>query len=169
MSSGNGQGQGQIPAGSGPASSKVCVVTVCAEVNTINSISRVAARLFTNPGLATMRQYLPQNQDLGILQEMKNADLCVCIIDFDLDLDLAIETATSFHHLLGTKVMLIAISRKSGASLIIDAMRAGCVEYIGKPVETEQLTQALIRLRLRWTPAQATEPSGQIQIGRAHV
>jgi pilus assembly protein CpaE len=93
---------------------------------------------------------------------MKNADLCVCLIDFDLDRDLAIETATSLQQLLGTKVMSIAISRKSSAGLIIDAMRAGCVEYLSKPVETEQLSQALVRLRLRWTPAQATEPSGQI-------
>jgi pilus assembly protein CpaE len=162
MSNGDGQGQVYIPASSIPASSKVCMVTVCAEVDTINSISRVAARLFRNPAVAAMRQYLPQNQDLGILQEMKNADLCVCIIDFDLDRDLAIETAASLQQLLGTKVMSVAISRKSSAGLIIDAMRAGCVEYLSKPVETEQLSQALVRLRLRWAPAQSTEPSGQI-------
>jgi hypothetical protein len=118
MSNGDGQGQVYIPASIIPASGKVCMVTVCAEDDTIHSLSRVAAGLFTNPSVAAMRRYLPQNQDLGLLQEMKNADLCVCLIDFDLDRDLAIETATSFQQLLGTKVMPIAMSRKSSSSLM---------------------------------------------------
>jgi len=162
MSNGNGQRKVHIPGSIIPASSQVCMVTVCAEDDTIHCLSRVAAGLFTNPSVAAMRRYLPQNQDLGILQEMKNADLAICLIDLDLDRDLAIETAISLQQMLGTKLMSIAISRKSSSSLIVDAMRAGCVEYLSKPVETEQLTQALIRLRLRWTPAPAQEPSGQI-------
>ena len=162
MISGNGNGQAQISVGGISPHSKVCVVTVCAEVETINSVSRVASQLFTNPTVTTMRRYLPQNQDLSVLEEMKQADICICIIDFDLDRDLALETATSFQQLLGTKAMSIAVSRKSGASLIIDAMRAGCVEYLCKPIETEPLSQAIVRLRLRWAPPQADRSSGQI-------
>ncbi|MGB8887621.1 MAG: AAA family ATPase [Candidatus Korobacteraceae bacterium] len=158
----NGNGKVEIPLRGIPSNSKVCVITVCAEVETINSVSSVAAQLFTNPTTATMRRYLPQNQDLSIFEEMQNADFCVCIIDFDLDRDLAIETVTSFQQLLGAKVMSIAVSRKSSAGLIIDAMRAGCVEYLNKPVEREQLTQAIIRLRLRWTPVHAAAPTGQV-------
>ena len=152
MNNGNGKDKPQFRFAVFHPDSKVCVITVCAEVETINSVSSVAAQLFTNPTTATMRRYLPQNQDLSIFEEMQNADFCVCIIDFDLDRDLAIETVTSFQQLLGAKVMSIAVSRKSSAGLIIDAMRAGCVEYLSKPLETERLTQAIIRLRSRWTP-----------------
>jgi len=162
MSNGSGNGQALASVRGIAPNSKVCVVTVCAEVETINSVSRVATQLFTNPTAAAMRLYLPQNQDLGILEEMRNADMCICVIDFDLDRELALETATSFQQLLGAKVMSIAVSRKLSASLIIDAMRAGCVEYLSKPLEQEQLTQAIIRLRVRWTPAQTANPSGKV-------
>ncbi len=165
MSSGNGNGNGQpqIQANTLPPGNKICVITICAEIETIHAVSRVAAQLFSNPVVAAMRRYLPQNDDLGILQEMKSADLCVCIIDFDLDRELALETATSLQQLLGANVMSIAVSRKASSNLIIDAMRAGCVEYLAKPVETEQLTQGIIRLRQRWTPAKAASGrSGQV-------
>ncbi len=163
MSSGNGNGQAPIKATALPPGNKICVITVCAEIETIQAVSRVTTQLFTNPLVAAMRRYLPQNDDLGILQEMKNADLCVCIIDFDLDRELALETATSLQQLLGANVMSIAISRKANSNLIIDAMRAGCVEYLSKPLETEQLTQAIIRLRSRWTPVHsASARSGQV-------
>lgn len=162
MNNGNGNGQVETSPRGIPPNSKVCVVTVCTEVDTINSVSQVATQLFTNPTAVAMPRYLPQNQDLGILAEMQNADLCICIIDFDPDRDLAIETATSLQQLLGAKVMSIAVSRKSSASLIIDAMRAGCVEYLSKPLEKEQLTQAIVRLRMRWTPAHAAVSSGQV-------
>ncbi len=159
MSSGNGNGNGQERT---LTSTKVSVVTVCAELDTINCASRVAGQLFSAPTVLTMQSYLPQNQDMTILQEMRNADACICVIDFDLDRELALETVSSLQQLLGAKVLPMAVSKKSSSNLVIDAMRAGCVEYLTKPVETEQLSQALIRLKVRCTTTQAPEPTGRI-------
>ncbi len=155
-SNGNGNGQSQLPIG------KVCVVAICADVETINTTSRVASRLFSSPVVGTMASYLAQNQDGGMLQEMKRADTCIAIIDFDVDRDMALETATSLQQMLGAKVLQIAVSRKTNSSLIIDAMRAGCVEYLSKPVEAEQLSQALVRLRLRCAPPASAEATGRL-------
>jgi pilus assembly protein CpaE len=157
MISGNGNGHSQLPGGS-----KVCVVAVCADVETINCTSRVAARLFSSPVVGTMSRYLPQNQDTAMLQEMKKADSCICIVDFDVDRDMATETVASLQQILGARLLPIAVSRKTNSGLIIDAMRAGCVEYLSKPVEAEQLSQALIRLRLRCAAVPPDAPTGRL-------
>jgi pilus assembly protein CpaE len=155
MSSGNGNSQVA-------AYGSVHVVTICAEIETITCVSRVAGQLFTNPTVSTMSRYLPQNQDLSALNEMKNADTCICIIDFDLDRALALETVNGLQQILGSKVVPIAISKKSNAGQVIDAMRSGCVEYLNKPLEAEQLSQAFVRLRSRLTPPRQSGPSGRV-------
>jgi len=157
MGTGNGSGNG-----SGQPYVNVCVVTVCAEVDTINVASRVASQLFVNPTIASMPSYLAQNQDASLLQQMKDADAVICLIDFDLNQQLALETASALQQMLGQKVMPIAMSRKSGSALVLDAMRAGCVEYLSKPIEPEQLSQALVRLRVRCATTRETVPTGRL-------
>ena len=143
------------------AGRKVSTITICADMETISSVSRVASHLFAGP-VSNMPRYLAQNQDLSILEEMKAAEVCVFIIDFDVDRVQAIDTATSLQNFLGPKAILIAVSRKSASSLVLDAMRAGCMEYLGKPLDPEQLTQALIRLRSRWNAIDVAGSSSQI-------
>jgi pilus assembly protein CpaE len=152
-----GSSQG-APSGGG----KVCVVTVCADIDTIGTVTRVSSQLFLNPVVGAMPRYLPQNHDQGMLEEMKNADAVLCVIDFDSDRNGALETIHGLQALLGSKLMAIALARKSTSSLVIEAMRAGCVEYLVKPMDAEQLTQALIRLRVRWAPPKTSESLGQI-------
>jgi pilus assembly protein CpaE len=146
----------------GPISGKVCVVTVCADIDTIGTVTRVSSQLFVNPVVGAMPRYLPQNHDQGILEEMKNADAVLCVIDFDSDRNGALETTIGLQTLLGTKLMAIALARKSTSSLVIEAMRAGCVEYLTKPADADQLTQALMRLRTRWAPPRRSDNAGEI-------
>jgi pilus assembly protein CpaE len=155
-------GNGDATTASILANGKLYLVTVCADIDTISAVSRVATQLFVNPVVGTMPRYLPQNQDFALLQEMRQSDACICVIDFDLDRELAIETALSLQQLLGPKALPIAVSKKSSSNLVIDAMRAGCMEYLNKPIEAEQLSQALIRLRMRWKSPNSDEPTGQL-------
>ncbi|MGC2112524.1 MAG: AAA family ATPase [Candidatus Korobacteraceae bacterium] len=157
MNNGNGHVDTAIQ-----AAGKVCVITICADIDAISAVARVTTQLFSSPVVGNMTRYLPQNQDLSLLREMQYADVCICVIDCDVDRALAIETVTSLRHLLGSKAVPIAISRKSTSGLVLDAMRAGCVEYLSKPLEAEQLTQALIRLRLRWNASEAAEVTSQV-------
>lgn len=159
--SGNGNGNGNGTGQSYAPNGNVCLVTICAEVETINVATRVATQLFVTPVITTMARYLPQNTDLSVLQQMQDADAVVCLIDFDLNNELALETASALQQMLGNKVMPIAVSRKSSSALVIEAMRAGCVEYLSKPLDPEQLTQALVRLRVRCSPTKP-DPTGRL-------
>ncbi len=156
MSKGNGYENSSTP-----VDGKTCVVAVCAETDVISNLSRVAAELLPSPVMLPMHSYLPQNNDMSILQEMKAAQSCLCLIDFDVNRELAVETASSLQRMLGSQVMLIALSQKSSSALVIDAMRAGCMEYLTKPVDLDQIKESVLRLRARWTPPRADNSEGQ--------
>jgi pilus assembly protein CpaE len=69
----------------------------------------------------------------------------ICIIDFDRDRKKAAITAEIIHSAL-PQTALFAISSDPQPGLIIDAMRAGCSEYLLKPVGREQLLNAVARV-----------------------
>ncbi len=69
----------------------------------------------------------------------------ICIIDFDRDRKKA-AVAAEIIHSASPETALFAISADPQPGLIIDAMRAGCGEYLLKPVGREQLLNAVARV-----------------------
>src|SRR5208283_5959917 len=59
----------------------------------------------------------------------------------------AVATANTIQQMLHGKAILIALSEKDEPALIREAMRAGCSEYLIKPVSSEALCESLTRLR----------------------
>ena len=74
----------------------------------------------------------------------------VCLIDFDKSQDLAVQTATTIQSMVNGRTALIALSGDENPDLILNAMRAGCSEYLTKPLQAEQLSSSLQKLRARW-------------------
>jgi pilus assembly protein CpaE len=83
-------------------------------------------------------------------QQLDGAEALVCLIDFDKSKDLAVEAATSLQPLLNGRTALIALSADENPSHILYAMRAGCSEYLTKPLQGGQLSSCLQKLRARW-------------------
>ena len=69
----------------------------------------------------------------------------ICIIDFDRDRKKA-AIAAEIIHSAAPETALFAVSSDPQPELIIDAMRAGCSEYLLKPVGREQLLNAVARV-----------------------
>src|SRR5690349_14049416 len=69
----------------------------------------------------------------------------ICIIDFDRDRRKAAMAAENIHS-AAPDTALFAVSSDSQPDLIIQAMRAGCSEYLLKPVGREQLLNAVARV-----------------------
>src|SRR6266496_4216706 len=69
----------------------------------------------------------------------------ICIIDFDRDRKKA-ALAAEIIHSAAPETALFAISSDPQPGFIIDAMRAGCSEYLLKPVGREQLLNAVARV-----------------------
>src|SRR5579864_4643614 len=94
-----------------------------------------------------MEDYRGGEADQLLLQELQRAEVAVCVIDFDRDANAAVEAAKAIQRGLHGRGCLMAVSSKSDPVLILETMRAGCSEYLTKPVSVEQLNQALDRLR----------------------
>ena len=72
----------------------------------------------------------------------------ICLVDFDRDRRAAAIAAERLHSgARGTAVF--AISAQSHPDSILEAMRAGCSEYLSKPIQREQLVNALARIGAR--------------------
>ncbi len=141
-----------------PSQSGISLVTVCLDPQTVGDVSRVAAQLLGASFIGNMADYLARNRDVDLLKSMQTLEGCVCVINADGDRELAMETAVSLHQLLGERVLLIALSAQSDADFVLDAMRAGFAEYLKSPLNSDQLSDSLLRLQRRWGVARSAKP-----------
>ena len=128
--------------------SGMCMITVCVDPASADNVRQAALREYCN-FVGELQDYSPREGELQPLLKMQNAEASVCVIDFDKDHERAVQTANSLQQMLQGKTTLIALSEKNEPALILEAMRAGCGEYLIKPLSIEALCESLTRLRGR--------------------
>jgi pilus assembly protein CpaE len=74
----------------------------------------------------------------------------IWVIDFDKNEELAAQAATALQGLSQGRSASIAVSERSQPELILCAMRAGCSEYLEKPLHSAQLLDSIVRQKARW-------------------
>jgi pilus assembly protein CpaE len=72
----------------------------------------------------------------------------VCLLDFDKNRKSAAAMAERIHARL-PGIAIFAVSSQNQPSAILEAMRCGCIEYLAKPIDREQLTSAVVRIGAR--------------------
>jgi pilus assembly protein CpaE len=128
--------------------SGTCVVTVCIDQASADTVRQFTLREGCNL-VGELQDYSPGEGELRDLLKIETAETFVCVIDFDKDHERAVQAATRLQHMLHVKNTLIALSEKNDPALILEAMRAGCSEYLTKPLSIEMLCESLPRLRGR--------------------
>ncbi|MGH6631376.1 MAG: response regulator, partial [Burkholderiales bacterium] len=94
---------------------------------------------------AELQHYLSNEQDSVFVDRLRDLHPDICVIDFDRDREKAGRTAEKIHETLG-ETAIFAASAESQSDLIIRAMRCGCTEYLIKPVDRDQMLEALARV-----------------------
>ena len=122
----------------------LCAATLWVDANTADAVKQAVGRK-VGTFAGEMQDYASNESDL-LLQRLQRAEVSVCVIDFDPNRAAAVESAKSIQELLRGRGTLIAVSSTAEPGLILEAMRAGCSEYLTKPVTVDQLTEALERL-----------------------
>ena len=99
-----------------------------------------------------------------LVQQLQGTEALVCLIDFDKSKDLAAKTAATIQSLVNSRIALVALSGDENPAHILDAMRAGCSEYLTKPLQADQLSNCLRKVRARWlsSPARPAQPAGRV-------
>jgi pilus assembly protein CpaE len=92
-----------------------------------------------------LRYYLAEEGDSIFLDRVKDLQPDVCLVDFDLDREKASRTAEQLRAVV-PEAAVFAISSQTQPDLIIRAMRSGCGEYVIKPLDRDQLIEALARV-----------------------
>ncbi len=141
----------------------LCAATVCGDEETV-AVVRAAVTRKRGTVAGEILDYASHGADLLLLQQLQRAEVSVCLIDFDRDRKLAVEAANSIQQTLHGRSTLIAVSAQTDPALILEAMRAGCSEYLTKPVDVEQLSEAFDRLRARVSVRKVSpaKPTGKI-------
>ena len=141
----------------------LCLVTVSLDASAVDQVRRAAAQ--AGAGLVTnFTSYLETVPSSQLEKLLTGTEAVVCLIDFEKDKNLAVQTASTMQTLTKNHATLIALSSEENPDLILHAMRAGCTEYLTKPLRIEQLAELLRKLRGRWqsTARHSTQPVGRV-------
>lgn len=137
--------------------------TLCVDTDTLSAVKDAVARK-NGAFSGELQDYSAVHGETGLWQTLERAEFSVCVVDFDRDRAAAVEAANHLQQALHGHASLIAVSSQADPALILEAMRAGCGEYLTKPLAAEQVIEALNRLRARQAvrkPA-PTKPTGRI-------
>ncbi|HZQ41934.1 MAG TPA: AAA family ATPase [Acidobacteriaceae bacterium] len=138
------------------------VFSVCAPAdilaNAMTAVERVNGALFAGD----FQEYITGNRRPHFPAMLKDASVCVALVDCDVDPGAALETMARLQQLLPLKLRLVGLSSTMNADLLLGAMRAGCDEFLGKPLVADELLAALARFK----PASDMDSRGATPAGK---
>lgn len=128
-----------------PSSGAHAIFCVCGDAAVLEAASQAVAEV---PGFffaGAFADYITAEKRPQFPPAVKSAPACVALIDFDQDAEAAIGTAERLNQIFSFRIRLVAVGTAIDAGLLIRAMRAGCVEYLNKPLRSEELGASLRR------------------------
>ncbi len=137
------------PVLSPPPADVVSIVTVGLDASVVDIVRQASAKEHWS-----FQGEFPEYENVianpGAAERSQGGGSLVWVIDFDKNEDLAAEATTSLQGLSQGRSVSIALSERSQPEVILRAMRAGCREYLEKPLRSAQLLDAIARQRARW-------------------
>lgn len=134
------------------------VFCVCTDDAVSAMTNEAAAEIDGGAFLGEFRDYITAEKRPQFSPLLKNALSCVAVVDFDKDAELALQTAERLQQIFAQRVSIVGVGTSLDASLLLRAMRAGCVEFLSRPVRLNELSTALHRFRE--TAAAGMQPQG---------
>jgi len=129
----------------------VALITVNADEATVLCVSEIAAQMRWNLIQSAFDYYFSVDKRPYFTQKAIDAEACLAIVDFDKDPKLALETvaflSSSFYH----KIAIVGLSSAANPDLVLESMRAGCNDFLAKPLDATAFTNTLNRLDTLWS------------------
>ncbi len=120
---------------------KHLIASIALEPEVLATLSKMidgAKYEFASP----IHHYAGDSGDLFLLENLRRNPPDIFVVDFDANPDRARRTVHQIRTVLPAAV-IFAASTQSAPDQIINAMRAGCSEYLVKPFDAPRLNQAL--------------------------
>lgn len=129
----------------------VALITVSLDANLAEEIASSASQMLWAVHRADCEGYISAAKRPPFSAQVKAARYCIAVIDFEKDFDQAVETATYIQELYLGKAALVARSASQDHDSLLQAMRAGCNDFIGSEFDGEAFLATLQRLHQLWT------------------
>jgi len=127
-----------------PVGEPLSLVSICLDTETWGTL-----KLFTSSApVVRLDRHLDQyrvDDHESVLDWIGDPAPDICLLDFDVDRRSAALVAERIHA-DAPETSIFAVSAQAQPDLIIQAMRSGCSEYLVKPLDTEQLLNAVARV-----------------------
>ena len=130
---------------------EVALLTVHVDGETLEQIREASSRLPWTLIPIDYENYFSTTKLPPLTQRAIQAQACVAVVNFDHDPELALETAECLRQSFYHKIAILALSSTSDPDQLLSAMRAGYSEFLARPFDSEQYTEALDRLNHRWS------------------
>jgi pilus assembly protein CpaE len=130
---------------------QIALLAVHLEQHTMDEIRQLAAEMPWTLVPIDFKNYFSATKRPHLTQQAISAQACIAVIDFDEDHEGALLTAEFLRQSFYNKIAIVALSSATDPDLLLRAMRAGYNEFLGKPFDTHELTDMLIRLEQRWS------------------
>jgi len=131
--------------GSAQAGDSLSLVTICFDAEFARQLRTFIDSTPLAQLVSELQHYLADEGDAMFVDRLKDLRPDICMIDFDRDREKASRTAEKIHEAL-PEAAIFAASSNAQPDLIIRAMRSGCGEYLIKPVDHDQMLEAMARV-----------------------
>ena len=141
----------------------VALLTVAVDRDLTDRIVQAAGQFSWSVSHEALDEYLSAARRPAMSQETKAADAVLAIIDFDRDARGAMDTVAYLNQLFFGRFFAAALSGRSDPDLLLASMRAGCNEFLRKPIDPRQLADTFDRQEKQWAATMGrTRASGHI-------
>lgn len=121
--------------------------SVCA-TREVNDIALAAADSIPGAEFAgEFQEYITADRRPQFSSLLRNAPSSIAIVDCDRNCELALLTIERLQQIFNNRIHLIGVSSRVEAEYLMRAMRAGCNEFLPKPLDEVQLTEAIRRFQ----------------------
>ncbi|HXB63175.1 MAG TPA: AAA family ATPase [Acidobacteriaceae bacterium] len=121
------------------------ILTIAVDDSTVQRILDAAETMPWVLHNADFSAYVSSSRRPHIPQEIKNADVVIAVIDYSKNADHAAVSTAYLQQLLGN-VIVIALATDRNPDLILQAMRAGCTEFVTNSTTQQEFAELLNRL-----------------------
>jgi pilus assembly protein CpaE len=133
----------------------VALINVGIDTLLADEVAASAAKMLWAVHRADCEGYISAEKRPPFPQSVKASQVCIAVIDFDKDIEQATESAAYIQELYPGKAALIARSTSQDHQILIQAMRAGCNDFVGVQFNNIAFADTLARINQLWTAKSA--------------
>lgn len=136
---------------------QVALLMVVLEEEAVDAVRQAAAEMHWALVPLKFDKYFSTARGPHLTQQAILSQACLALIDFDRDPELALYTAEFLRHSFYQKIAIVGLSSHEDPELLLKAMRAGCSEFLTKPLDMDEFADTLARLDRHWSMRSARQ------------